>query len=143
MQCDMCGKDRDLKEVIVEGSLMNVCGLCGGYGVEVIRSNVVEKKKVVREEIVDFVVDEFGHLIKKGRERKGLKQEELSRAIGEKESLVHAAEAGRIKPSLKVARKLEVFLGIKLVSQEIGERPENKQLNFNDSRLTIGDLLKG
>ena len=115
----------------------------GKVAVVVKKEEVVEKSVVVREEVVDFVVDEFGHLIKKGRERKGLKQEELSRAIGEKESLVHAAEAGRIKPSLKVARKLEVFLGIKLVSQEIGERPENKQLNFNDSRLTIGDLLKG
>ncbi len=144
MRCEMCGREGELKEAVVEGAMLSVCFNCSKFGVVVkTKDVVVEKPRFVKEEVVDFVVDEYSHLIRKGRERKGLKQEELAKYIGERESVVSGAEAGRLKPGLKVAKKLEVFLGIKLISKDIPEGGVKGDLNFKDSNLTIGDLLKG
>ena len=142
MMCEMCGRNEETQEAVVEGAMLNVCSHCSKFGVVVKKEEIVEKPKFVREEVVDFVVDDYNHLIKKGREKKDLRQSELAKYIGEKESVVHSAEAGRFKPSLKVAKKLEVFLGIKLISKDIPEGDVKKNLNFKDQDLTIADLLK-
>ncbi|MBL7147905.1 MAG: TIGR00270 family protein [Nanoarchaeota archaeon] len=146
MQCEMCGREGEIVGAIVEGTMLKVCSNCAKFG------NVVEvKKPVVREEvkrvvpikhveIVEIVVDDYSLKVKNAREKFDLKQEELAKQIAEKESVIHKVETGGLKPSLKLAKKLEQFLKIKLIESYTEEKKKN--LDFRDSDLTIGDLLR-
>jgi len=98
-QCEMCGAETKLVDAIVEGTMLSVCQRCAKFGnVVAVRTPVAEKlpkskleiaKEVNMEEEIEAVVPDYSILIKKARERKGLKQEELARAIAEIESVVH------------------------------------------------------
>jgi putative transcription factor len=148
--CDLCGKEDELVDAIVEGSMVEVCLECAKHGNVVTVNQPVVEKQIERKreeegmiEYIDVIVDDFPERIKKARERKGLKQEDLAKAIGEKESVIHQLESGRLKPSFKLAKKLEVFLNISLIeSVEQSMSKEEKAIDFRDKRITIGDLLK-
>jgi putative transcription factor len=151
MNCDMCGKEGKLVEAIVEGVLLNVCETCVKYGKVIpLKKPDVEvkfaekkdrfKKKIVTPEVFEIIVDNFSEKVKKSREAKGLKQEELAKQIAEKESVIHNIESGHLKPGLKLAKKLEVFLGIKLIEKT--EEKIKREINFKDNNLTVGDLLR-
>ena len=60
------------------------------------------------------IVPDYGKIIRKGREAKGLTVKELAMKIFEKESLLHRLENQSIKPSDELIRKLEKQLGIGL-----------------------------
>ena len=147
----MCGKKGELTEAVVEGVVMHVCNTCSKFGhVVPLQPNVVkedqrrvQEKKVFKktDDLTEGIVDDFAKIVKQGREKKGLKQEELAKEIAEKESLMHSVESGHIKPSFKTAKKLEVFLGIKLI-EKYEKKAETKDVNFKDESLTIADLLR-
>ena len=143
----MCGKEGELVDSIVEGTIMSVCINCSTYGkVVTINQPVIDKKVEMKKETeeagyVEVVVDNYSSLIQKAREKKGLKQEELAKAIAEKESVIHQLESSKLKPNFKLAQKLEVFLGIKILEKAETNLGEKKNINFKGSDLTIGDLL--
>ena len=145
MICEVCVRNSELEEVVIEGSLLMVCGKCRGFGVVVkrelprISTTTLHPK---REEIVESLVEGYNLLIRLNREKKGLKQEELAKYIGEKGSVIAAAESGRIKPSLSVAKKLESFLGVRLLENNFSDTAEEKRIEFKNERLTLGDLMK-
>lgn len=148
--CDLCGKGGELVDAILEGSMMSVCLECAKHGNIITVNQPVVEKQIERKreeerglEYIEVVVDNFAEKIKKGRERKGLKQEDLAKAIAEKESVIHQLETGRLKPSFKLAKKISVFLNIDLVENVEQSIPKKeKPLNFKDKVVTIGDLLK-
>lgn len=146
MICEVCGRNSDLEEVVIEGSLLMVCGKCKGFGVIVKREIPKSTELFTRskkEEVVESLVEGYNLLIRLHREKKGLKQGELAKYIGERESVIAAAESGKIKLSLSVAKKLETFLGIHLLESSFSEDTSNeKKINFSDARLTLGDLMK-
>ena len=48
-----------------------------------------------------------------------------------------------MKPTFKLAKKLNVYLGINLIEKVPRMNVnESKEINFKDKDLTIGDLLK-
>ena len=100
--CNMCGVEAELVDVIVEGTMLSVCRRCASFGdaVKVERSEVIRKpRKIVVEEEAEFIVEGCSGLVKEGRERMDWKQEELARRIGERESVVAKIEGGHMKPS--------------------------------------------
>lgn len=147
--CDMCGKDYDeLVDAIVEGSMMKVCLDCSKHGSvipiqqEIVEKKIERKKDLEEESYVDVITDEYPNIIKKAREKKGLTQEDLAKSIAEKESVIHQLESGNLKPSMKLAKKLSVFLDVDLVETVKQDRKKEKDINFKDKTLTVGDLLK-
>lgn len=140
--CELCGKGGDLVSAYIEGVRLKVCSTCSEYG-KVIQEKFVkpvEKKDIKVEEVVDVVLDDYSNIVKKARETKGLSQKDLAYKLNEKESIIAKMEQGNIKPDLDLARKLERFLGIKLILKEkIAEPPV---LQVKTSGLTIGDFLK-
>jgi uncharacterized protein (TIGR00270 family) len=147
--CDMCGKEREIVDAIVEGAFVQVCLDCSKHGSVIpINQPVVDKKieqqKEVKSspEVVDVIVSDFATRIKNGRERKMLKQEDLAQFIAEKESVIHQLETGGLKPTFKLAKKLSVFLNIDLIERVQASRGEQKNVDFADNSVTIGDLLK-
>ena len=147
--CEMCGKERELVDAIVEGASVQVCLECSKHGnVIAINQPVVDKKiekaqeMESRPEYVDVIVNDYADRIKRARERKKLKQEDLAQALAEKESVIQSLEAGGLKPTFKLAKKLSVFLGIDLIESVYASRKAEKNIDFANKGVTIGDLLK-
>lgn len=123
MQCDLCGRNTDnLLDAIIEGTSVQVCLNCSKYGkVITLNPDAIVEKHIEREQEFsnqNLIVEDYNIRIKKAREKKGLKQEDVARAIAEKESVIHQLETGTLKPSLKLAKKLSVFLDITLTNKE-------------------------
>lgn len=142
----MCGKEAELVQAIVEGTMLSVCSNCAKYGnvIEVRKPEIKkERKAIVKEEleIIEIVVKDYAEKIKKAREAKELTQEKLAKAIAEKESVIQNLESAQLRPSLKLARKLEQFLHVKLIDTH-KEEASKKKFDLKDKSLTIGDLLK-
>jgi len=142
--CDMCGNEGELVDAIVEGSMLQVCRGCARHGrVVTVEKPVIAQpkpRKMVLEEVSRYVVDTYALLVKRARERRGWKQEDLAREIKERESTIHKIESGHLKPDMELAQKLERTLGIVLIVTY--EEPKEKHVNLKDEAMTIGDLVK-
>ena len=153
MQCDMCGKDDELYKAMIEGVELTVCEKCARFG-KILRKikteqekpkqkNTTQKLVLVKEEkeMIETVVEDYADRIKRKREKIGLKQEELAQKISEKESIILKIENGKMVPPIKLARKLEKFLEIKLVEEEEDESNPDVPKGTG-GELTIGDMIK-
>jgi len=141
MQCEICGKDTNLVKAIIEGTELNVCSNCSKFGsvIKIAPKFVPKPKKIVVEQPEEELVENYGEIIKNARERLGLKQEELALRLNEKHTLIHKWECNELKPTIETAKKLEKFLGIKLMQvYKKGELEKHK----SSGGLTIGDLVK-
>lgn len=146
--CELCGKLTDnLMEAIVEGAIVSVCKFCSNFGHVIpvqkeLKQELPKRNIIIKKEPEEFeiITKNYAQKVKQTRENLNLKQEELAQKIAEKVSVIHKIESGRLRPSLALARKLEHFLNIKLIEKYKEEKSEI--INFKDSSLTIGDLLK-
>lgn len=146
--CDMCGKEDQLVTAEIEGTTMEVCKSCAKFGQiiqkpkPIILKKEKSKPKIIlpEKEIILVIVEDYGNRIKNKREQLGLKQEELAKKIGIKESLLHKIESHHFKPSIELARSLEKYLSIKLVAQH-EEVHKRKEMGKGDT-FTIGDFIK-
>lgn len=160
MQCEMCGSvvDSELLRAEIEGSVINVCAKCSRYGkviAKVKQAPVLKKseQKKAQEkapaatpvdqsgEIVFMIVPDYANKIKAGRERLGLKQEELAKRLNERDSLLSKIETGTVEPSMKLARKLEHFFNIKLI-EEHKEEAQSKSSKDAKGEVTLGDFAR-
>lgn len=155
--CDMCGSNKEpFFSGSVEGTQMKVCNNCLRYAKDARRlAPVLTEKKQIQiekreerrleqeEEVVEqiqMIVANYASLIKNAREKRDLKQEQLAKLMNEKESLLHAVESGKHKPSFRLAEKLEAALGITLF--EMYEEKKQKRTVSLNGPLTIGDMIK-
>ena len=149
--CEMCGIDSvKLADAIIEGTLLKVCGKCGGYGdvisvepQEVRSEKPIQKvpRKIFVEDSVNFVIEGAGMIVKSAREGRGLKQSQFASMIGVKESMIHKIETSMMKPDLSIAKKIERILDVKII-EGYKDPEKGVQLNLNDGDLTVGDLIK-
>ncbi|ADC47299.1 transcriptional regulator [Methanobrevibacter ruminantium M1] len=139
MNCEICGKEIEGKPLRtkIDGSVLLVCNDCAKFG-RVQRDTPLERKFVTRdkkgrkeanaktrpkktytrnEEPMDELVEDFNLVVRQAREAKGWKREELAAKIYEKASVINRIESGKILPDLKLARKLEKTLNIKLIEK--------------------------
>ena len=145
--CDMCGSAGRLQRALVEGTEMDVCEGCAKFG-KVLRRPITfvnkgkETKKIIaKPEKVTIIVSGFGNKVKKARERLGLTQEEFSKKVAEKESLIQQIETEKIKPKIETARKIERALDIHLV-EEYEEEGSSFSVPQKTKEFTIGDMIK-
>ncbi|MBN2421700.1 TIGR00270 family protein [Candidatus Woesearchaeota archaeon] len=142
----MCGKIAErLYCCLIEGSELNVCENCARFG-KIIKKpikNIIKKKVITKpeKEIIQIVKEDYAAIIRSKREKLGLKQKEFAVKLSEKESLIQKIETSQIKPSLKLAKKLERFLNVELIEQ-IELKPETNSSDKNPGKLTIGDMIK-
>lgn len=145
MNCELCGAEGELLRAIVEGTELNVCKRCGGYGKVIGRVRLPQKpaaaeQKKPDKEILEVIAADYADKIKTAREKRGMKQEEFAKALSEKESLIHSIETGKYRPGIDLARKLEKFLKITLVEQQ--EETEGTAPKKKEGEFTIGDFVK-
>lgn len=128
--------------VKVEGILFNVCENCRNFGKVLGKAEekkIIKKTKPAEEEKIEFIIEDYNIILKKAREKMGLKQEEAAKKINEKTSIIHKLENKEIEPSLNLARKLEKFFNIKLIFEDIKKEEHREKTEVKG--FTLGDLI--
>lgn len=147
MECEVCGKPifKPLR-VAIEGTEMKVCKACAKFGERIKavpgqRSKLKKKTPQRPKEPTTEVVGEYPEIIRQARERKRLTQEQLGNRINEKASVINRLEAGRMSPSIPLAKKLEKALEVTLL-EEVREASPSGYGTDRGENLTIGDIIK-
>ncbi len=134
-ECHICGNEA-VAIGIVEGARVHLCPNCVQFGKDVktppVNREVAYRsqqptnqsqlhQKVPAKEIVrDFnAVQGYGDLIKNAREGLNLTRRELANTLFISENVIERLEHESLKPDHKTAQKLEKFLKIKLISEEV------------------------
>ena len=155
MQCELCGRECDCRPATVDGVRMMLCPGCMRHGqgvkvaepsVAVTKTPVLErirrpKEKDVYKDMNKELVSNFNKIIKNARVKKGLSREELGFKIGERTVTIAKIENGDLKPSDKVAGKLEKELAITLF-EAVGDVSASSFSSHSGSGLTLGDFIK-
>lgn len=153
MQCDLCGKETDeLFEVFIEGSKLHVCKDCAKYG-RVIRKVSIgreenkpvgsfRRRKPKDEEKIYYFADNFGKVVELARLKKGLRQKDLAKILGIKESLLHSIETSSIEPSILLAKKIERILSVNILREDSSIEVKGDGEDKSSSSLTLGDFVK-
>jgi putative transcription factor len=149
MRCEICGKKiiGTPVKTKIESSIMLTCNECSKFGKvqktppspSGIRTPTQRRKTFRPREPAYEVVEDFNTLIREAREKKGWSREDLGEKVYEKVSVIHRLESGRMVPDLKLARKLEGSLGIRLLEKT--EETQSDELGGSNVRgATIGDI---
>jgi putative transcription factor len=151
----MCGREGPTNRAIVEGSMVNVCSRCSKFGNVIdVTPPKVDETKLLRKPIkpvvpvkkpepsILIVVPDYAAKVRAAREKALLSQEELAKAIAEKESVIQKVESSQFEPPFSLARKLELFLKVELLKELKPDDSKPKKLDFKGNSLTIGDLIR-
>lgn len=90
---------------------------------------------------MDDIVEDYGLIVKKARESKGLSREELGQKIYEKVSVINRIESGKMEPDLKLAKKLEKTLNITLI-EKYNEMDLEAFKSSASGANTLGSIVK-
>lgn len=148
--CEMCGSTANsLFTVKIAGSNMSVCNSCKKMGKEVVNyddyiSHTFKRRS--KTKITEEVIPNFASKVQSAMAKKGLNVHQLARVVNIRESSLNQYLAGKIKPDILEAKKLEKFLDIILIEEvENDVIVTSNIMTSEDERLsgnTIGDLLK-
>lgn len=148
MECTCCGKDFPrLNPTKIEGAVIEVCERCSKFGTKVsvhqpeVYASV--KKTITVNDLENSaleLVPEYGKLITRVRESKGLSRYDFAIKINEKESVLKRVEDQEFEPQDDLVKKIETFLDIRLKEKVDGtflRRDEKKKID-----LTVGDIVE-
>jgi putative transcription factor len=149
--CEMCGRSAPLAKVSIEGAVLDVCAGCARHGkiVSMPRRESQRQERpaqnrpapTARKETTYVIVDDYAQKIKKAREKLGLTQEEFSKKLNQRESLMQKIESGQMKPSLNTAQELQAVLKIKLIEEYDDKAPVEAARDKREG-FTLGDFIK-
>jgi len=159
-ECPICGGKiwGRGEKVLLEGAKITVCQSCAQFGVKIkpkvklgeSNRNYYPKpsqstNKVVRSrEIEDSVeiVSDYVVRIRNARNSRGLNQDQFAQKLNEKPSLIRRIEAGKVEPTIKLAKKIEEVYNIKLLKQIDEIEPSSKQNQYmkKTSGSSLGDI---
>jgi putative transcription factor len=123
---------------------MTTCQNCTKFG-KILSRIAVEAppKRIVvapKPEVEESVVKNYAALIRSTREKQNLTQEDFAKGLNERLSVIKSIEQGKLVPDLKLAKKLESSLGLKLVEEQ-GQ--VSGTYSFERSGpATLGDVIR-
>ncbi|MHA1456147.1 MAG: multiprotein bridging factor aMBF1 [Promethearchaeota archaeon] len=156
----MCGSiiwGKGIK-VIIEGAKITVCQNCAQHGKKIEKKTpstpqrkVEQFKKMsntksIRSRIEPQreleIVEDYTIKIRKVRQSLGLNQDQFAQKLNEKPSLLRRIETGKVKPSIKLAKKIEKVYGIKLIttSEIIDTSAQVGKYMKKSSGTSLGDM---
>ena len=123
LTCEVCGKPITTASLIkIDGAVLRVCQNCAGKGTSFespapkpipFRIGPVHRNTIAGSELE--IDPDYNVIVKHARERMGLTQEALGRAINEKPSVISHVESKKLKPDPILARKLMHHLRVNLL----------------------------
>lgn len=159
MNCELCGQKKAVYECEVEGTIMQVCVDCSRFGNIKKKKNIKiifeekkgETKKEEAEPIYEIkyaLLNGYGAIVKRAREKLGLKQEEMAKRLNIRASLLHQIESEHLRPSIDIAKKLEKELKISILEEKNSSSISvlgNADKYYNNEKYsgkTLGDFIK-
>ncbi|MDT7892199.1 MAG: multiprotein bridging factor aMBF1 [Thermoproteota archaeon] len=152
MYCEICGKEIQKPITIrVNKTYLKVCDSCKIIG-EVVENKPIEMRKVIKKmptpqyktlkipQVEVSIREDFATEIRKAREKMGMTQDMLASLVGEKLSTLKKIEAGKLKPTIELAKKLEKVLKITLLEMESFEEKTVSKKSEQD--ITLGDIVE-
>lgn len=155
MRCEVCGKNMSQQpiKVKIDGSVMDVCNECSKFGKRIrqapIKTSIKSRKskvpqntqKKVYNERIEEIVEDYNDIVRAAREKRDWNREELAKKINEKLSVVSKIENRKMEPDLKLAKKIEKALNIKLI--ETSNQSLEQEVKASSLRkATLGDIMK-
>jgi putative transcription factor len=160
MECEICGKPVPENNPIrakIEGSVMVVCKECSKLGKvqktppkpKFVKQNKKPKrqaptrKKVYsrNDEPTEELIEDFSLEVRKAREAKNWSREDLGKKINERVSVITRIETGKMTPDIKLTKKLERALDIKLL-EKVENVDLNQFINSSSGERTLGNIMK-
>ncbi len=158
--CEMCGAPIRGKayKVSLEGATLILCGRCyakvmsapgSALPLKIVSSSAEKKHKQIskkpktalrRPRRVEYeVVDDYARRIREARERMGWTIAALAQRVMEKESVLRRIEAGKLRPTIDLAMRIERVLGVKLL-EPVAEEEQIIDEGGTRMELTLGDM---
>ncbi|MBR3141279.1 MAG: TIGR00270 family protein [Methanobrevibacter sp.] len=159
MECEICGKELPEHNPIrakIEGSVMVVCKECSKLGKiqktppkpkfrkqeKNKRPSTTRNKTYSRnDEPSEELIDNFSNEIRNARESKNWSREDLGKKINERVSVITRIESGKMTPDIKLTKKLEKTLDIKLL-EKIDNVDLNQFISNSSGERTLGNVMK-
>ena len=156
MECEICGRQvsDNPTRAKIEGSVMIVCDECAKLGKiqkappkpKFRKSNKPKKTKKTKQnysknEPKEELIEDFNIQIRKARESKNLSREDLGHKIYEKVSVINRIESGKMIPDVRLTKKLEDALNIKLL-ENVEELDLSKYTGNSTQGRTLGNVVK-
>src|SRR5688572_22881245 len=161
MECEMCGKTVATRRYMVDKTVMNLGIECSKYGQALdgtaavgtqasIHQNLEKRAgRMTSRSVYDaqdpmVLVSDYGVRIHRAREAKGWTHDQLGNKVSARVPELKHIEAGKLRPSDDVTKKLEKELGITLMERVEGPAPvvSGAKKAGPSAGLTIGDLLR-
>ena len=99
----------------------------------------LENKK--NHEPSEELIEDFEITVRKAREAKDWSREDLGRKINERVSVITRIETGKMTPDVKLTKKLEKTLNIKLL-EKVDNVDLNQFINSSSGERTLGNIMK-
>ncbi len=157
MRCEVCGQEILGQPYyrIIEGGRMTVCGRCAKFSnqewdprkpsAQPRRRRTAASTRPRRRSDIEVaesteLVDNYGELIRKTRQRKGMTVEDFAKKLSEKESVVKKLEKEQLNPTMALIRKVQRELGITLIEE--AQEGKGTVLTRPTGPRTLGDMIK-
>lgn len=143
-ECEVCGRESGNISIIdIESVELRACPRCS-EGKKVIRrpgAGAATRITMQQPKEEDKLVQDFGERMRKGREAMNLPLKVVAEMLNEKHSLLLRIEEQKTMPSVALTKKLERFLGIKLMEEKDIESTPSGQ--GKGGKATLGDFIVG
>jgi putative transcription factor len=154
--CEICGREIVGKpgRSLVEGATLIVCQQCSSIGTKLpsfpdrprrpviapshTHAPIERLPKAVEE---SDLIEEYSQVIKAGREKLGISQQDLAFKAKEKLTVIQKVEIGKMLPTMRLSKELEHILRIRLlVPREELELPAPPRRTTPSPVVTLGDV---
>jgi putative transcription factor len=159
-ECPICGSIIWGKgeRVLLEGARITVCHNCAQHGIKIQKTPTsiqtkkqysydkkgAPKRQVARKNHLDDIeiIPDYAKKIRIKRNSLGLNQDQFAQRLNEKPSLLRRIEAGKVEPTIKLAKKIEDVYKIKILkkSDEIEANVQNNKYMKKTTGTSLGDI---
>lgn len=159
-ECPICGSIIWGKgqKVLLEGVKMTVCHNCAQHGTKIhklpIKTHIKKpyshkkaspiKRQISKKDKIDEleIIPDYATKIRNVRNSRGLNQDQFAQKLNEKPSLLRRIEAGKVEPTIKLAKKIEDVYNIKILKEtdEIEANIQNKKYMKKSNGASLGDI---
>jgi putative transcription factor len=154
--CEICGHEIVGKpgRSLVEGATLIVCQQCSSIGTRLpgfpdrprrpivptsrTHARIERLPKAVEE---SDLIEEYSRVIKEGREKLGITQQDLAFKAKEKLTVIQKIEIGKMSPTMRLSKELEHILRIRLlIPREELDIPPPPRRASPAPMVTLGDV---
>lgn len=155
-ECPVCGSIIWGKgeKVLLEGAKITVCNVCAKHGQKISSKPISNKNYTSSSKISPQrksfnrktqlsekeIVDDYAKKIRNARTKSNLTQEQFAQKINEKPSLLRRIEAGKAKPTIKLAKKIEQTYKITLLKDSDDIEVKTNQYMKKSGGSSLGDI---